>query len=296
MQRLLPPFLNAPYPANTSYRRVLTNALTIGVFIAIFMSIFQPFGLQSLKQPNRLLLIACYGLPSIPVILILGSVYVWFIRKNDRETQWKVWHQIATTLTTLLVIGAANYAYSVGIFEIQFRWTGLFRMLYYTVFVGIFPVVGVILFDWALLLKKHDRLAHIFNKQTQTIEPPKFENAELPSCSQMTLHGENAGESVTLNIPHILFMKAEGNYVEIYHENASGKGMTHLIRSTLKAIEDQLIRNDNPIKRSHRSYLVNTKRVTRATGNAQGLTLFMDAQNHQVPVSRKYVEKFRNRE
>jgi DNA-binding LytR/AlgR family response regulator len=64
--------------------------------------------------------------------------------------------------------------------------------------------------------------------------------------------------------------------------------------AALKDVEkDQVARQCADIQRCHRSYLVNRRRVARAMGNAQGLTLHLDRGEIEVPVSRSFVASFR---
>ena len=290
-------FLNAPYPVNTSYQRVWGNALGISLFVALFLVLFQPFGLATLEGNYRLLLIASYGIPCFPVITGAGFVAVWIFRRFDWEKFWKVKHEIILTLVIPFIIGAANYLYSCLIFDELFSWSGLLRMEFYTIAVSFFPIIGVVAMDWASLVKKHEALARFLNQNVTGVlskEKATFvaEN-NYSSQSEIVLTGDNQGEKLQLKMEELVYIKAEGNYVEVVTEKDEIKTKSFLLRTTLKSVESQLQNWNHEILRCHRSFLVNNHKISKATGNAQGLSLSMGKGRQEIPVSRKYVEIFR---
>lgn len=79
---------------------------------------------------------------------------------------------------------------------------------------------------------------------------------------------------------------AVGNYIDMFTlHNDQIKKTTY--RVTLSSFENQLA--SSCLKRCHRSYLVNKKKVTNISGNAQGLKLELKDQTEEIPVSRKYM-------
>lgn len=60
---------------------------------------------------------------------------------------------------------------------------------------------------------------------------------------------------VRLSIPHILFVEAKGDYVNIHTDRG-----IYLVHSTLRYIEEKL--PNSAFMKSHRSYLVNLHRIT----------------------------------
>lgn len=88
----------------------------------------------------------------------------------------------------------------------------------------------------------------------------------------------------------LLFCEARQNYVRCVFLQEGGTG-EETIRATLRGLEEQL--GGKELMRCHRSYLVNTRHIRAARGNAQGLRLDMIGTEEEIPVSRAYVQLLR---
>lgn len=282
-------FLNAPFPVNASYKAAFWRALSISIFVSLFLVMFQPFGLSSIGGKYRLLFIASFGLPCFPVILISSIIAVYVFRHYDWEKYWKVWHEILLTMSIPLLIGLANYGYGIVSLGWRFSWRDLLHMEFNTMLVGYFPIIGAIAMNWVLMLRKHQKLAMLFDMRLSDVSAEK-----TPAGGEIVLEGENKQETVHLSANELLFIKAEGNYVDVVTMNQEGHSGNHLLRNSLRAIESQLNSWNASIVRCHRSYLVNCTRISQVKGNAQGLILSFESVKQEVPVSRKYVSCFRD--
>ena len=106
------------------------------------------------------------------------------------------------------------------------------------------------------------------------------------------LTAENGRDRYTFDAGAILFISAQGNYVEVTEK--TDKLRTVLLRSSLRRIENQL--GDCPsLVRCHRAYIINTKKIRKAAGNAQGLSLILGDTDKKIPVARAYARPFKQR-
>ena len=86
---------------------------------------------------------------------------------------------------------------------------------------------------------------------------------------------------------------AQGNYIQVVFIDENLKQVKKMIRATMKSLEENL--KDYPtFLRVHRSYIVNKNKITKSTGNAQGITLYLDNTTEIVPVSRKFIPFIKN--
>lgn len=138
----------------------------------------------------------------------------------------------------------------------------------------------------------------IFQKQQENkyeLESAKVNHALLnPETLIEPLKEELSIKTVNGNlilIPHkdILFLESEGNYLLIHHLK-EGKVVETKSRGTIKAITTQL---DSVFQKTHRAFIVNTKFISQAKGNAQGLRLTIKKTDKEVLVSRNFVQHFR---
>jgi len=84
-----------------------------------------------------------------------------------------------------------------------------------------------------------------------------------------------------LDKAHLKWVEADGDYVCIHM-----KDKTHLIRATLKSIEDQL--SDVNFQRIHRSTIVNLDKVREIRPFQKGEAIVIMNTGQQLKVSRSY--------
>ena len=285
-------FFRSPFPFDISYPKAWYRAMAVSVFVSLFLCIFQPFGLSTLEGPHRLLLIASFGLPCFPVVLLQGLSFAWLSKRYDCEAHWKVYHQVLATLIIPLLIAISNYFHARWLFQWPLDWVIFGRMLFHTLAVSFFPILGLVYWDWQKLSARFGKLAALVSSNTESGIPARVSTTENGNSSDIELCGENQQESIRVNLEDLLYAKAEANYVEICLLK-DDRLQHELIRAPLKSVEMQLSKWNQNVVRCHRSYLVNRLKILKAEGNAQGLLLSLKG-SATVPVSRRYVDIFRD--
>ena len=115
------------------------------------------------------------------------------------------------------------------------------------------------------------------------------EKSILPSV--LTLTGSTS-ETVTLQIQHLLYIEAVGNYVKIYQLN-EGQVRSDLLRTTSKQIEADL--SGYPmIVRCHRAFLVNLQQVEQIISKSGSMQLLIKHSHETIPVSRSNVAQVKD--
>jgi DNA-binding LytR/AlgR family response regulator len=100
----------------------------------------------------------------------------------------------------------------------------------------------------------------------------------------ISFYSENGKFEIKLFVHDILFVKSEGNYLEIYYMNNESTESKHLIRNRLKNVSDIL--PSEVFFQCHKSYVVNLEKINRVDGNARDLNLYVYGISHKIPVSR----------
>ena len=153
-------------------------------------------------------------------------------------------------------------------------------------------LVGIIIVLFALvrhrkklLVEKEKemlQLNELLAKLQQTKEEqPKTAEKQLSSAIVLT---GNTSEIVNLEIAHLLYIEAVGNYVKVYR-SCDGKVKIDMLRATLKQVEDDL-RTYPTVVRCHRAFLVNLNQVERIESHANSTQLLIKYCNDHLPVSR----------
>lgn len=104
----------------------------------------------------------------------------------------------------------------------------------------------------------------------------------------LKFQSQNGKDELSIVYSNFLFLKSTGNYVEVHYRSAHGQ-KTHLIRNSLKAIEEQFD-NYPYLTRCHRSYLVNPTNVDRKVKSKGKIELYLG--ESQVPVTPSYESSF----
>ena len=91
-------------------------------------------------------------------------------------------------------------------------------------------------------------------------------------------------ESVTLQISHLLYIEAVGNYMKVCHLR-NEQVRTDMLRATMKQMEETL--QDYPmIVRCHRAFLVNLGQVEQIVSHSGSIQLLIKHCHESLPVSR----------
>lgn len=265
------------------------NAVVFGVFIFLFLLVFQPFGLSA--YPGSFWQIALgYGLTCAAVMLLLNGFVATLLPRFFSEPDWTVGREIAWTLVNVALIGLANLLYSVAIGFAHFSAEMFLWFEGYTMVIGLFPITVGILLKEARLSRRYREGSERMNTElpqleAATVKQPDIAQPPSAAITAITIPSENGREDLKMPLGELLCISSAGNYLEV-HQARGPEVKRHVLRGSLKAAEEALVTHPR-LLRCHKSHLVNLDRVTKVSGNAQGYHLHLDQGETTVPVSRK---------
>lgn len=272
-------FLKKPYPYDPpTWGRSLRLATGIGAFIAVFLMIFQPFGLEQIPSQFRLLYILGYGGITFTAILLFQMGVKQIFPGFFKEESWTTGKEMIENLGILLLIGMGNYSYTLIIGGAFWSFSNFIFLLMATMAVGIFPITVLVFLSYAKVLKNNLMEAQKMEMAIQ--KRPLTTEAAIVSISS-----KYQQEDLSLPLSELLWISSADNYAEVVGVR-DGKVKKSLVRTTLSELEESL--STKGILRTHRSYMVNLNQVIHIKGNAQGYQLFFKGFEQAVPVSRKY--------
>ena len=121
-------------------------------------------------------------------------------------------------------------------------------------------------------------------------QPAALQQPATPLQQELTISG-TTNESVTLQISHLLFIEAVGNYVKVCHLR-DGQVHTDMLRATMKQMEETL--QDYPmVVRCHRAFLVNLGQVEQIVSHSGSTQLLIKHCRESLPVSRSNMSQVR---
>ena len=116
------------------------------------------------------------------------------------------------------------------------------------------------------------------------------EPSEKPRPQELTLTG-TTNESVTLQISHLLFIEAVGNYVKVCHLRDE-QVRTDMLRVTMKQMEETF-QGYPMVVRCHRAFLVNLGQVEQIISHSGSTQLLIKHCHESLPVSRSNMAQVR---
>jgi hypothetical protein len=253
----------------------LVFAASVGLFLAAFMIVFQPFGVTNHDPDFRINLqfvVVMFSFAALVTAVLLLNEFLLravLVPVTDRKSLiwWLSWTYLLVGSVVFLLYNAFGNWH-------DFRFSSWLEFLRDVGLVISFPVTGY------LFYLRHLALRSEFVRLQS--EPPD------PSDRSLTFTSENGKDALIVTSADVLYLESEDNYVNIaYLEGDAPK--SHLVRSSLKRLEDQV--EDPRLLRCHRSFIVNLGRVRSCRGNRHGLRLKLAGMDGVVPVSRKYVDR-----
>jgi len=273
-------YFERPFPLIVENKAKWWTSIRIGLFIFLFLYIFQPFQLSSYS--SVLTITAGYGFIAFASTAIFLFIVPLFFPSYFHEETWTIKKELIYKVSPVFLIGLANTLYSMHIHLLDSFWKSFFYFEVCTIAVGIFPLIYFIY----LIEKRSDKK---YRKFSEDIMPPKIiisHMSDLPKFSQrVELTAQNGKIELEINQEQIFYIKSSSNYVEVIYFQEK-EPQKQLIRNTISNIEQQL-QISNTFYRCHKSYIVNLNKIQNISGNARGLKIHFAALEESIPVSRK---------
>ncbi len=275
-------YLNQPYPPFKSKWKLI---VFISLFIALFMLIFQPFGSSAYHGSNGVFIIAGYGFVTFITLIVDLFVIQFFFKSLFERKNWTVIKQLFWIIWIIFTIGLGNYLYSAIIFS-YWSLNGFLMFQVYTLSVGIIPIVILTILKQNTLLSQNLKSAKDFNTSLNH-KDDVFEKQII--C----LMADNEKDKLEIESSNLLYIESTGNYIRVFYiKDNELKNM--LLRCTLKRAELQMKKYPFLI-RCHRAFLVNTNKITKVKGNSQGLKLVLNNTGTEIPVSRNFSKRLKDK-
>lgn len=291
------PLLTQPHPL-PGKRSMLTVAALMGLGIALFLIVFQPFGLHNWQAPGKAATLAGYGAITFGVVALNGVLLPSLLPGIYRQDRWTLGRDLALFgLLNFATIALANLFYTSWAFGFALSWGRAAFSLFATLSVGFLPFLVLVLYRHNRLLQHNMRLAAAMNHALPMLDATQptaqSNHSSRPDADTITLQPDSGTAALTFSPADLVCAESADNYVRVTIAHGD-TAKTTLVRQTLKHLEELVATRHSRVVRCHRSFLVNMDHVVRADGNAQGLKLHMHHSCEPVPVSRSYVPAIRS--
>ena len=289
---------------NNSHKETISIRFISTAFMILAIAIFKPFGLEVGQWQAYLHLLSLFvlGLSSCFITEVVLRYIVCMPRSYERGINYIIsrnlrFQLINTPLVALLIclyrhfvmsslvdsnrLSLSNYLETLAIiaflsFAIGLYWRFKFRSRY----------LAMELEETRLLNEELKKMQEPEHTSPNEVEKPTGKTLQ----QELTLTG-TTNESVTLQMSHLLFIEAVGNYVKVSHLR-DGQVHTDMLRATMKQMEETL-QGYPMIVRCHRAFLVNLGQVEQIISHSGSTQLLIKHCHESLPVSRSNMAQVR---
>ena len=257
--------------------------------MVVALAVFKPFELDAWQWQAYVHLVAL-GVIGFSICMITDIILQYVIKmprsfKKGAEyiIRRNLWFQLINT--PLVALGICLYRHFVLSDRIEGNQLSLVNFL---------ETLAIIAFC-SFAIGLYWRFKYRSKYLAMELEETRLLNEELKKMQEerveeLTLTG-TTNESVTLQISHLLFMEAVGNYVKVSHLR-DDQVHTDMLRATMKQMEETL-QGYPMIVRCHRAFLVNLGQVEQIVSHSGSTQLLIKHCHESLPVSRSNMSQVR---
>ena len=278
----------APYMKQGRIETITTRIIST-TFMVVALAVFKPFGLDAWQWQAYVHLVAL-GVIGFSICMITDIILKYVIKmprsfKKGAEyiIRRNLWFQLINT--PLVALGICLYRHFVLSNRIEGNQLSLVNFL---------ETLAIIAFC-SFAIGLYWRFKYRSKYLAMELEETRLLNEELKKMQEerveeLTLTG-TTNESVTLQISHLLFIEAVGNYVKVSHLR-DDQVHTDMLRATMKQMEETL-QGYPMIVRCHRAFLVNLGQVEQIVSHSGSTQLLIKHCHESLPVSRSNMSQVR---
>ena len=306
---------------NKSHKETISIRFISTAFMILAIAIFKPFGLEAGQWQTYLHLLCLFvlGLLSCFITEAILRYAVRMPRSYERGINYIIsrnlrFQLINTPLVALFIclyrhfkmsslvesnqLSLSNYLETLAIiaflsFAIGLYWRFKFRNKYLAMELEEIRQLNEELKEMQLKASPSPSQGgnvEIHNTDVISASSGNQTSPPLEGLGEALLRG-TTNESVTLQISHLLFIEAVGNYVKVCHLR-DGQVHTDMLRATMKQMEETL-QGYPMIVRCHRAFLVNLGQVEQIVSHSGSTQLLIKHCRESLPVSRSNMSQVR---
>jgi hypothetical protein len=217
--------------------------------------------------------------------LSFGTVSL-LIGKQKRN--WTIGSEMVKTLLILLLISILSYFYnSLFLSKVNLSFENYLYMFAYTSALGV-PVCAIYIMARYIYLFKHNyHTVTTAEPKNGLIAEPENRMETYEEMANFLIAADYGNFCLEIESDDFVYAEAADNYciIHFYEDSILKKEM---IRISLTKLSLQI--QSKCIKKVHRSFVVNLKKVSKYEGNSSGYKISLDSIGKEISVSRNYID------
>lgn len=269
-------FLKKPYPFNNDLKQNAKIIFFLSIGIIAFLLLFQPININSLSFNKKIYIIVGFFVINLFTLSINLLILPNLFPRLFIPHKWKIKKEILWNLWLLVNI-------YFGDFIVYYKLLNIVEFNFYF-FVNLLLIATIPIS--ILIVYNRNRLLRIHLESAKRISAYKKDKTE----KVITIQSSYKKDSLTIAIQSIIYIKAFGNYINVYWQN--NNELNHqLVRSTLSKVK-LLFDENSSIKQCHRSILVNTNYIESIKKSFNENIINLKINNIKLPISKSYEKQF----
>lgn len=270
------------YPNNETNKEIVITSSIAAILLYLLLIIYQPFGTNQYMVSFKYVLLFPYA-----IISGFSFFFVNYFFKNQKE-KWTIGLELFKIFIILFIISCFSYLYNTFFLsKVNVSLKNYLYMFAYTTALG-FPVVTIYVLA---------RYIYLNSKKSSLIEIINFEESIIKSDDQIELDKNTFKKSlyiqsdysdyIDIDLDDFIFAESADNYCMLYFYR-SNILQKKIIRISLTKLLSQI--QSDEIKRIHRCYIVNLKKVSNFKGNSSGYKISVEKIEKKLIISRSYID------
>lgn len=281
--------LQMPFNYLATRKAKLTYVITASLFTQVFLLLFQPYGLNTeMVNPQNSILNIVLFFQGIMVSTFIGISLSQFVLRplfNIRQVSIKkyaLWFLFEAVLIAMIYFGLSFVIPDLGNdFEEELTIVFQLKNVFRAIVLLLFPFMFCIVYENIQTLSKEIR-----ELENQLVSYKKNVRKHLTE-ELLNIEDENGNNELSIRLDQFLYAEASNQYV-LVHYVSNNELKKRIIRTRLKSLEERFAML--PIKRCHRSYLVNLINVNYLQKKGGTYAVVIEhVQKINIPVSKSYL-------
>ena len=281
MQERINNILNRPIPLFLAYPEGRNYFKWLMVILALWVNIYQPFGLTTWNEYHKVLVLSFYCIVYCQTYYYLHTIYSYFHPAFFKPEQWCVGKQLQMLLMYLPLLACSSLIFAeICIPEFKLSLALFFRVQFYNTMtlVGVVPLFGFIVSTKLETITTSTDTTAI---QKENKQEEGMEKVDMPTSNIIQW------KDSSLDINNIVFVECKGNYLYV---NYFHNGKLNAISKRFSLKEFELLVSGFPqLVRCHISYIVNMDHILNWERGKKKLTLYLDFSKLTVTVTETYI-------
>ncbi|MFZ1498077.1 MAG: LytTR family DNA-binding domain-containing protein [Saprospiraceae bacterium] len=276
--------LKAQYPNSETNKEIILTSSIVGILLYLLLIIYQPFGTSQFEHPHKYLLL-------FPYAVITGFSFFWVnLLMSKQKRKWTIGSELFKNFLILLLISSLSYLYNtLFLSKVNLSFENYLYMFAYTLALAL-PVSAIyILARYIYLNNKNKPIKNTNISDGKSVIKSEKYNEIIESDLKQKLYivSENGNFCIEVQQEDFVFAESADNYCIVYFYK-NDILQKEILRISLTKLLSQI--QTDSIKKVHRSFIVNLKKVNKLKGNTSGYKISIANIEKELTISRNYID------